>query len=49
MVTQKIVNLLNGSKNEYRKFVTRKWYVIDSESNSKYSHQDPIRFLTKSL
>ena len=49
MVTQKIVNLLNGSKNEYTKFATRKWYAIDSESKGQYSHHDPIRFLTKSL
>ena len=32
METQKIVNLLNGSENEYAKFATRKWYVIDTES-----------------
>ena len=30
--SQKIVNLLNGSENEYAKFATRKWYVIDTES-----------------
>ena len=33
MGTQKIVNLLNGSENEYSKFATKKWYTIDSESN----------------
>ena len=32
METQKIVNLLNGSGNEnFSKFATKKWYVIDSE------------------
>ena len=27
----------------------KKWYVIDSESRSNYSHDDPIKFLTKSI
>ena len=31
METQKIVNLLNGSDNDHSKFVTKKWYIIDSE------------------
>ena len=49
METQKIVDLLNGSDNQNSKFVTRKWYVIDSESNGNYSKGEPIKFLTKSL
>ena len=49
METQKIVSLLNGSENEYTKFATRKWYVIESESKGKYSHHDPIKFLTNSI
>ena len=32
METQKIINLLNNTENEYSKFVTKKWCVIDSES-----------------
>ena len=35
METQKIVNLLNGSDNEYAKSATKKWYVTDSESKSE--------------
>ena len=27
----------------------KKWYVIDSESRSNYSHDDPIKFLTKAI
>ena len=27
----------------------KKWYVIDSEPQGKYSHYDPINFLTKSI
>ena len=46
---QKIVNLLNGSEDEFSKIVTEKWYVIDSKSNGSYSHHDPIKFLTKSI
>ena len=49
METQKIVNLLNSSENEYSKFATKRWYVIDSESNGNYSHQNPIKFITKSI
>ena len=30
METQKIKKLLNGSSYEESKFVTKKWYVIDS-------------------
>ena len=32
METQKIINLLNDSSNEESKFATKKWYVIDSET-----------------
>ena len=49
METQKIVNLLNSSENEYSKFATKKSYTIDNESKSNYSHEDPIKFLTSSL
>ena len=49
METEKIVNLLNGSNNENSKFPSKKWYVIDSESNGNYSHHNPIEFLTKSV
>ena len=49
METQKIINLLNNSENEYSKFATKKWYVIDSESKGNYSHENPIAFLTSSL
>ena len=49
METQKIVNLLNSSENEYPKFATKKWYAIDIESKSVYSHENPIKFLTSLL
>ena len=42
METQKIVDLLNSTENEYSKFASKKWYVIDSESKGVYSHHDPI-------
>ena len=47
METQNIVILLNGSDNE--NFGTKKWYVIDRESKGKYSHENPVKFLTSSL
>ena len=49
METQNIVSLLNGSDNENSKFATKKWYIIDSESNGNYSHHNPIKFSTKSI
>ena len=49
METQKIVNLLNGSDNDNSEFATKKWYIIDSESNGSYSHHNPIKFLAKSI
>ena len=49
METQKIVNLLNGSDNENSKFATKKWYIIDSESNGNYSPNNEMKSLTSSL
>ena len=42
METQKIVNLFNSPDNEYSRFATKKWYVIDSESKGVYSKDNPI-------
>ena len=49
METKKIVNLLNSSENEYSKFATKQWYIIDSETKGGYSHENPIKFLISSL
>ena len=49
METQKIVNLLNGTDNDNSKFATKKWYIVDSESNGNYSQNDEIKFLTRSI
>ena len=49
METQKIVNLLNGSDNDNSKFATKKWYIIDRESNGNYLQNDEIKFLTRSI
>ena len=49
METQKTVNFLNGSDNDNSKFVTKKWYIIDSESNGNYSKNDEIKFLKRSI
>ena len=49
METQKIVNFLNSPENEYSRFGTKKWYVLDRESKGGYSHQDSMNFLTKSI
>ena len=27
----------------------KKWYVIDNESKGNYSHENPIKFLAKSI
>ena len=47
--TQKTVDLLNSSDNEFSKLATKKWYAIDSETKGDYSHHNPIKFLTSSL
>ena len=49
METQKIVNLLNNSETEHSRIATKKWNIIESESNGNYSHENPIKFLTKSI
>ena len=49
MEMQKIVNLLNSSEYKFSKFATKKWHVIDSNSKGNYSHENPIKFLTKSI
>ena len=49
METQKVVNLLNSPENEYSKFATKKWYVIDIKSKGAYSHKNPIKLLRSSL
>ena len=49
METQKVINLLNSTENEYLKFATKKWCVIYSETKGNYSHENPIKFLTNSL
>ena len=41
--------MLNGSDNENSKFATKKWYIIDSESNGNYSKDEEIKFLTRSI
>ena len=44
METQTFVNILNSSENEYSRFATKKWYVIDSESKRGSLYYDPIKF-----
>ena len=45
METKKIVNLFNGSDDEDSKFAICYWQWV----KNNYSHEDPIKFLTKSL
>ena len=40
METQKIANLLNNADNESLKSATRKWYVINDQSNTDYGDGD---------
>ena len=50
MKTQKIINLLNDSRNEESKFATKKWYVIDSQTTKgKYKQGDTIKFETETI
>ena len=43
------ISYKNGSENEFSKFSTKKWYVSDSDSKGNYSHENPIKLLTKSI
>ena len=51
METQKIVNLLNDSDNEFSKFSTKKWYVVNNQNKSEYGEGNEngssIKFETK--
>ena len=49
METQKIVNLLSSSDNEYSKFAIKTWYTTDSETKCAYSENEPIKSLTRSI
>ena len=49
METQKIVKLLNDSDNKNSKFATKKWQVVNSESNGNYLPDNEVKFLTSSL
>ena len=42
MDNQKIVNLLNDSNNEYSKFATRKWYILNDQNNGQYGREDEM-------
>ena len=52
METQKIVNLLDDSHNEYSKFATRKWYIINDQNSGQYGrgneNDSTIKFENKS-
>ena len=43
----KIIEMNNNNGNS--KFATKKWYIIDSESNGNYSHHNSIKVLAKSI
>ena len=51
METQKIVNLLGNADNEYSKFATRKWHVINDQNNTAYGEGNEdsttVKFETK--
>ena len=51
METEKITNLLGNADNESSKFSTRKWYIINDQSNTDYGNGDEngttIKFETK--
>ena len=40
MESQKIKNLLDHKENTYRKYQTKKWYIINDENNGKYDEGD---------
>ena len=40
METQKIVDLLGDADNEFSKFATKKWYVINDKNNTDYGEEN---------
>ena len=50
MKTQKIIDLLNDSRNEKSRFATKNWYVIDSQTaKGKYEQGNIIKFETETI
>ena len=53
MEPPKIVNLVDSPSDEYQKFATRKWYVINDQNNGKYGegneYDSTIKFETKDI
>ena len=47
METQKITNLLNKSDLDNKKFVTKKWCIINSQTTPPYNIGYPMKFDTK--
>ena len=47
METQTIVNLMGDANNEYSKFATRKWYIINDQNNTDYGEgNETVKFET---
>ena len=42
METQKFANLLGDADNEFSKFATRKWYVINYQNNTDYGERKKV-------
>ena len=49
METQKIVNLLNSSENEYSKFATKNGMSLTVKKTGAYSHENSIKSIESNL
>ena len=50
MESQKIINLLNSNNNDTQKFATRRWYIIQDQSQGEYGNgtdETPIKYNTR--
>ena len=50
MESQKIINLLNSNNNESQKFATKRWYIIQDQSQGEYGNgadNTTIKYYTK--
>ena len=50
MESQKIINLLNSNNNDTQKFATRRWYIIQDQSQGEYgdgTDETPIKYNTR--
>ena len=47
MEPQKIINLLDHKDDDYPRFGSRKWYIVNDHNDGNYSQGDDVRSIAK--